>query len=111
MISSADPELQRLRSALAGLREASVSASVQHLARTARPDDSTGAEDITRRSYKCRSDLSHGRRSDTDLSALYAEALPLVVDMIRISRPRRNDEDHVGGEAEGVHDGPGVGPT
>jgi len=56
--------------------------------RSARPADPEGAVDIARRSYQCRSQLTHRGTADMDLSALFAEALPLTQDMIRVLRPQ-----------------------
>ncbi len=93
--SAVEPELDSLLSALLDLREISVSASIRELARTARPDAPEGAADIARRSYNCRSELTHGGRSATDVKALYAEMLPLVRDMVQIARPT-DDVDQQG---------------
>ena len=78
-------ELDSLSSGLGELKQSSISASVRHLARVARPLDQDAAADIASRGYKCRSKLTHDGKSETDLTAVCAELLPLVQDMIRTS--------------------------
>jgi hypothetical protein len=77
--------LDSLVGGLEDLRGTSISASIRQLAGDARPSDAANAAWLAKHSYKCRSDLVHTGRSDTDPSALTDEAERLVLDMLRAS--------------------------